>query len=127
MDPGRGEAQEPARVRELPNEPKPCVSDHTRLTDLVAAWRDANPGRNARLAASVAVEIQVDNAGMTAVRPPPAWAPYFEELLVHHGAEDKSWTLRGVRLIKATHRKAGGDRTPACGSLRGSMSLPLGP
>jgi hypothetical protein len=27
---------------------------------------------------------------VTAVRPRPAWAPYFEELLVRHGAGDES-------------------------------------
>jgi hypothetical protein len=42
-------------------------------------------------------------------------------------AGDESRTLRAIRLMKATHGKAGGDRLPACGSLRERMSLPLGP
>ena len=72
--------KELAEVRELPIEPE-TGQRSVRLTDLVAAWRDANPDQRARLAASITVEIQVEKARMTAVRPRPAWAPYFEELL----------------------------------------------
>jgi hypothetical protein len=78
-----------ARVKALPNEPETVRQRSHRLTDLVAAWTDANADQRARLAASVTVEIQVENARMTAVRPRPAWAPYFEELLVRHGAGDE--------------------------------------
>ena len=81
-----------SEVRELPIEPETVRQRSVRLTDLVTAWRDANPDQRARLAASVTVEIQVENARVTAVRPRPAWAPYFEELLVRHGAGDESRT-----------------------------------
>src|SRR3989442_13092267 len=73
-----------ARVRELPNEPETLRQRSHRLTDLVAAWRDANPDQRARLAAGVTVEIPVENAGVTAVRPRPPWAPCFEDVLVRH-------------------------------------------
>ena len=81
-----------ARAKELPAEPETVRQRSHRLTDLVAPWRDANPDQRARMAASVTVEIQVENARVTAVRPRPAWAPHFEELLVRHGAGDESRT-----------------------------------
>jgi DNA invertase Pin-like site-specific DNA recombinase len=64
-----------------------------RLTDLVAAWQDATPEQRAQLAASTVAEVTVGSGSMIAIRPRPAWAPYFEELLeVSHGAGDESRT-----------------------------------
>jgi hypothetical protein len=60
-----------------------------RLTDLVAAWQDATSEQRARLAASIVTEITLAGGRMSSVRPRPAWAPYFEELLVSHGAGDE--------------------------------------
>ena len=62
-----------------------------RLTNLLAAWRDANPEQRAQLAASIVSEIQVTDARISAIRPRSAWVAYFEELL-HDGAGDESRT-----------------------------------
>jgi len=51
-----------------------------RLTDLVAAWHDATPDQPARLAVSIVSEITVADGALMAIRPRPAWAPYFQEL-----------------------------------------------
>jgi len=72
-----------------------------RLTDLVAAWQDATSEQRARLAASIVMEITLAGGRMISVRPRPAWAPYFEELLeVSDGAGDESRTLHGVRVFQ---------------------------
>ncbi len=51
------------------------------LADLVAVWASAAPDERARLASGILSEIQVRGRTIMAVRPRPAWAPYFEELL----------------------------------------------
>jgi hypothetical protein len=44
---------------------------------------------------------------VTAVRPRPAWAAYFEELLVRHGAGDESWTREGRNLERKVDPRSG--------------------
>jgi len=89
-----------AHVRAQPDVPT-TRQFSARLTDLVAAWRDATSDQRARLAASIVTEITVADGALMAIRPRPAWAPYFEELLeVSHGAGDESRTLRGVNVLR---------------------------
>jgi hypothetical protein len=80
-----------------------------RLTDLLTAWRDANPEQRARLAASIVSEIQMTDGRISAIRPRSAWVAYFEELL-HDGAGDESRTREGRNLER--------QAAPALGSLR---------
>ena len=82
-----------------------------RLTDLVAAWHDATSEQRARLAASIVTEITLAGGRMISVRPRPAWAPYFEELLeVSHGAGDESRTrdlnVGNVALYQLSYSRA---------------------
>jgi hypothetical protein len=80
-----------------------------RLTDLLAAWRDADPEQRARLVASLVSEIQVADGRLSAIRPHPAWAPYFEQLL-HDGAGDESRTrdlnVGNVALYQLSYSRA---------------------
>jgi hypothetical protein len=70
-----------------------------RLTDLVAAWKDANSEKRAQLAASIVGEITVTAGKLSAIRPRPAWAPHFEELLeVSDGAGDECSKHAGPRM-----------------------------
>jgi hypothetical protein len=69
-----------------------------RLTDLLAAWRDANPEQRARLAASIVSEIQVTDGRISAIRPRSARVAYFEELL-HDGAGDECWAHARPRMV----------------------------
>jgi len=72
--------KEIARVRVLPEVAAIRQCSH-RITDVVAAWRDANPDQQARLAASILSELHDKDGTVSAIRPRPAWIPYFEDLL----------------------------------------------
>ena len=72
--------KEIARVRALPEVATLRQCSH-RITDVVAAWHDANPDQQARLAASILSQLHVKDGKINAIRPRPAWIPYFEELL----------------------------------------------
>jgi hypothetical protein len=52
-----------------------------RIGNIVEAWNDATADQRARLASSMVSELWVTDRTITAVRPRPGWAPYFEELL----------------------------------------------
>ncbi|MDQ6719392.1 MAG: recombinase family protein [Candidatus Dormibacteraeota bacterium] len=84
-----------ARLKGRPHEPQTIRQASRRLTDLLAAWRDANPEERARLAASIVSEIQVTDGRISAIRPRTAWVAYFEQLL-HDGAGDESRTRPGT-------------------------------
>jgi hypothetical protein len=51
------------------------------IDDIVDAWNDATADQRARLASSIVTELWVKDRTITAVRPSPGWAPFFEELL----------------------------------------------
>jgi hypothetical protein len=58
-----------------PTEPETMRQASRRLTDLLAAWRDAAPQQQARLAASIVSEIQVAHGRLSAIRPHAAGFP----------------------------------------------------
>jgi len=66
--------KEIARVRALPEVPTVRQCSH-RITDIVAAWRDANADQRARLVASILSEVHVKDRKINAIRPRPAWIP----------------------------------------------------
>ena len=66
-----------ARLKGRPQEPQTMRQATRRLTNLLAAWRDANPEQRAQLAASIVSEIQVTDARISAIRPRSAWVAYF--------------------------------------------------
>ena len=98
-----------ARLQGRPAEPETMRQASRRLTDLLAAWRDADPQQRAGLTASLVSEIQVADGRLSAIRPHPAWAPYFEQLL-HDGAGDESRTrdlnVGNVALYQLSYSRA---------------------
>src|SRR5207249_7378623 len=68
-----------ARVNAAPAVLTVRQSSH-RLTDLVAAWKDATPAERAKIASSILAAIEVKGRRIESFRPRAAWAPYFEEL-----------------------------------------------
>ena len=89
-----------ARLKGRPHDPQTMRQATRRLTDLLAAWRDANPEQRAQLAASIVSEIQVTDGRISAIRPRIAWLAYFEELL-HDGAGDETRTRRSHSVREA--------------------------
>jgi hypothetical protein len=79
-----------ASLQGRPADPETMRQASRRLTDLLAAWRDADPQQQARLAASLVSEVEVADRRLSAIRPHPAGAPYFEQLL-HDGAGVECW------------------------------------
>ncbi len=69
-----------AALEDRSAQPETLRERSQRLTDLVAAWRDAKLEQRARLAAAVVSEIQVTDGRLSAIRPRGAWVSYFEEL-----------------------------------------------
>ena len=63
-----------ARVRALPEVATIRQCSH-RITDVAAAWHDANPGQRARLAAGILSQLHVKDGKISAIRPRPAWNP----------------------------------------------------
>lgn len=84
--------KEIARVRALPEVQTVRQCSH-RITDVVAAWRDANPDQQGRLAASILSEVHVKDGKISAIRPRPAWIPYFEELLASRWSRERETSL----------------------------------
>jgi DNA invertase Pin-like site-specific DNA recombinase len=68
-----------AHLKALPALPTVRQSSR-RLTDLVAAWKDATAAERAKIAGSILASITVENRRITEFRPRPAWASYFDEL-----------------------------------------------
>ena len=64
-----------------------------RITDVVAAWHDANPDQQARLAAGILSQLHVRDGKIHAIRPRPAWIPYFEELLASRWSRERETSL----------------------------------
>jgi hypothetical protein len=60
-----------------------------RITGEVATWRDANPDQQARLAAGILSQLHVKDGKINAIRPRPAWIPYFEELLASRWSRER--------------------------------------
>ncbi len=95
--------KEIARVRALPEVASIRQCSH-RITDVVAAWRDANPDQQARLAASILSELHVKDGKISAIRPRPAWVPYFEELLAAAWSRERETSLELATSTLATLR-----------------------
>ena len=60
---------------------------------MVAAWHDANPDQQARLAAGILSQLHVKDGKINAIRPRPAWIPYFEELLASRWSRERETRL----------------------------------
>lgn len=72
----------------------------------VAAWRDSTPDQQARLAAGILSQLHVKDGKISAIRPRPAWIPYFEALLSSRWSRERETSLElsvlhGVRVLAA--------------------------
>jgi hypothetical protein len=72
-----------AQVAQLKGQPElPTIRQFSaRLTDLLAAWTEADLTQRGRLMTSTLSEVLVKDRRIAGIRPRPGWAPYFEELL----------------------------------------------
>ena len=84
-----------AQLTQLKAQPEvPTIRQFSaRLTDLMAAWTDADLSQRGRLMASILSEIQVRHRRIAGIRPRPGWAPYFEELLTTIGSRERETRL----------------------------------
>ncbi len=84
-----------AQLAQLKAQPEvPTVRQFSaRLTDLLAAWSDADPTQRGRLVTSILSEVQVRDRRIAGIRPRPGWAPYFEELLETIGSRERETGL----------------------------------
>jgi hypothetical protein len=57
------------------------------------SWHDAKPDQQARLAARILSEVHVKDGKINAIRPRPAWIPYFEELLASRCSGERETRL----------------------------------
>jgi site-specific DNA recombinase len=95
--------KEIARVRALPEVATVRQCSH-RITDVVAAWHDANPDQRARLAAGILSQLHVKDGKIHAIRPRQAWIPYFEELLASRWSRERETSLELATSTLATLR-----------------------
>jgi hypothetical protein len=68
---------------------QPASQCSHRITDVVAAWHDANPDQQGRLAAGILSQLHVKDGKINAIRPRPASIPYFEELLAFRWSRER--------------------------------------
>jgi hypothetical protein len=101
-----GIEKEIARLRALPAVATLRQCAH-RINDVVAAWHDANPDQQARLAAVIVFQLHIKDGKISAIRPRPAWIPYFEVLLTSRWSRERETSLelakdatwRGKRIL----------------------------
>jgi hypothetical protein len=65
---------------------------------------DANPDQLARLAAGILSQLSVKDGKINAIRPRPAWTPYFEELLASRWSRERETSLELATSTLATLR-----------------------
>jgi hypothetical protein len=76
----------------------------TRLTDLMAAWTDADPTQRGWLVTSVLSEVLVKVRRIAGIRPRPGWAAYFEELLKTIGSRERETGLEPATICLEASR-----------------------
>jgi hypothetical protein len=106
--PRRFESSWQGSTADRPN-PRPCVRPRAGSPICWQPGATLTPQQRAGLAASLVSEIQAADGRLSAVRPHPAWAPYFEQLL-HDGAGDESRTrdlnVGNVALYQLSYSRA---------------------